>query len=528
MVKKKNWAELKHEEKIQSLKDLSDEDIISTYAPPPEIAQSDFEGYLTAQREIWSPNVLGDAKRKGAPPNKEAIMGAWRDLNRSEALLELIDNSIDAWRRRKSKYGRYTAKTLQIYIDIDEGSNLLTYEDNAGGLREDQLENLVIPGFSDTDDTEATIGSYRTGGKKAIFKLAVEANIQTYYLDPDGIVNEAFGVHLDKDWLQDTNEYQFPYYPFKNKSVLKQGHTVYTLRLRDSQWDLNIIDQITTEIRRTYTLLMVRNPNIEIYFNDRETPLQPLDDFYVFSGASTTKVDIRPQKVLFKTTMPWKGVNHQVTIEVILGCRTTTGHKNNDTWGIDIYGNDRLFVNHNQNETIKWFELPTSNQKNLIRGLINIHGPNIFMPWDTHKRHLNVDREIVDVLKSKPIKELFSAWKEAYSVISGLPEIKETVKNRYEPWRDTKKKDLNIEFSDEVPFSSQKKRKPSLPPKVHKPKVAAAKPNASSKLVPVSIKLTQAEFRSLCSTHSVDTSNGEAQARKQLAEILKPIVLKSK
>lgn len=529
MSEKKNWSDLDHDERIRLLKVLSDDDIISTYAPPPDIAQSEFERYLNDQKEVWKPQILGEVKKAGSPPNKEVIIGAWRDLNRSEAILELIDNSIDAWMRRKSKYARHTAKTLQIYIDIDQAANLLYYEDNAGGIREGQLANLVIPGFSETSDTEMTIGSYRTGGKKAIFKLAMEASIQTYYLDPDKITDNAFGIHLDKSWLQDSSDYIFPYYPIKSKSELLPGHTIYTLRLRDGEWDTNVIEQITTEIRRTYTLLMVRNPNIEIYFNDTEMPLQPLEDLYHFSGACNNKIDVRPQRVKFVSSLPWKGNDYDITIEVILGCRTTTAaQKGEDRWGIDIYGNDRLFAHHNQNEIFKWFELPTGASRTLVRGIINLHGPNVFMPWDTHKRHLNVDREIIDVLKSKPIKDLFTAWKEAYNAISGMEEIKETIKNKFVPWKDERNKDLNVAFSDVVTFSSKKKRGLVLPSSVHKPKVAPAKANTSSKLVPISFQLTQTEFKALCSLHGIDTSSGEAQARKQLAETAKSLVIKSK
>ena len=487
------------------------------------MAQSDFERYLNDEREVWRPHILGEVKMAGGPPNKESIMGAWRDLNKAEALLELIDNSIDAWIRRKNKYAKHTSKTLQIYIDLDESANKIVYEDNAGGVIEDQLPNLVIPGLSETSDTEATIGSYKTGGKKAIFKLAIEANIETYYRDPDEVLDEAYGIHLDKNWIQDSEEYRFPYYPIKNKSDILKGHTVYTFRLREHGWDSNIVEQIVNEIRRTYTLLMVRNPNIEIYFNNRLTPLAPLEEFYTFSGAFNQKIDVRPQKAVFKTQLDWKGKPYAIDIEVVIGCRTTTaGQKGEDRWGIDIYGNNRLFVHHNQDETFKWFELPTANSGKLVRGFINIHGPNVFMPWDTHKRHLNYDRDIIGVLKSKPIRDLFASWKEAYTAIAALEEIKETIKHKFEPWK--KQGDINIAFSNDIQLP-KKQRGWTLPPTIHKPKVSSPKSAIGSKQIPVSFKVTQAEFRRLCTTYGVSSSNGETQARKEIGDAIKAAVL---
>ena len=67
--------------------------------------------------------------------------------------------------------------------------------------------------------------------------------------------------------------------------------------------------------------------------------------------------------------------------EIILGCRRTSGEgEGKSKWGIDLYGNDRLFVELDQ-ETFSSL-LPTRGvAKNLILGLINLRGPNTFIPW---------------------------------------------------------------------------------------------------------------------------------------------------
>ena len=527
MPSRKPWDTVDHLEKIEILKALNDDEIVSAHLPS-GMDPGQFRKLLLEERDIWKPTSLGHPRSAGAPPNKETVMGAWRDLNRAEALLELIDNSIDAWTRRRKKYAsKYTSKTLQIYIDLYDQTNKLTYEDNAGGVKEEQLPNIVIPGFSETADTEATIGSYRTGGKKAIFKLAADASIQTYYFDPDGTTDDAFDIHLDSGWLHDPELYEFPYFPLNNRSSLSKGHTVYTFRLRDHIWDETLLDQIINEIRRTYTLLMIREQNIEIYFNTRTKPLQPLEDLYVFSGAHTGKIDVRPQKVIFKSQLAWGAGVYPFEIEVVLGCRTTTaGAHKEDRWGIDIYGNNRLFVHHNQDESFKWFELPMAQSRLLVRGFINIIGPNVFMPWDTHKRHLNVDREMINVLRSKPIKDLFAAWKDAYNAISGMEEIKKTIKSQFLPWKIAS--DLNVAFSNEVTLPTAKRRGVGLPTSVHTPKVKSTRPTAATKQVPISFKVTQSEFRGLCTKYEIETNNGETQARKQLSEAIKTAVLKFK
>lgn len=387
---KTNWNELHHEEKLRLLQRSGRDTLVAHYHVP-GLSANDFAELLDAESDLWDPHNLGTPRITSKTPRKDIVIGSWRDLNRSEALHELIDNSIDAWRRRRKNHPTTTAKRLRIFIDVDPPQDRLTYEDNAGGVSTDRVENLVIPGHSDTDDWEPTIGSYRTGGKKAVFKLAYEVNIRTRYLEPAGSPSEPLQIHLDRRWLEDQRVYDFPVYVMKRPDI-DAGYTRYTFRLRES-WDTATINQVTSEIRRTYTLLMLRFP-IDIFFNDRQRPLEPLKDLYTFSGTHDDQTDLRPQRVNFLTELQWGNGNHPVRIEMILGCRTTTaGSRGEDGAGIDLYGNDRLFVLRDQEQVRIWYSsIPKGNARLLMRGLINVHAPNIFIPWDVHKRHLNADR----------------------------------------------------------------------------------------------------------------------------------------
>src|SRR5262249_54278446 len=151
-----------------------------------------------------------------------------------------------------------------------------------------------------------------------------------------------------------------------------------------------------------------------IYFQNRQEPLAPIADLYSFSGTNEHGVDIQPQQVIFEAEMEYEGQKHIVEIEVVLGCRTTSGVREGKSWGIDLYGNERLFVAYDQ-DTFSYL-LPSGGSRNLIRGFVNIRGANVFIPWDTHKRHLNVDREIIHIVtKHKLIVDLFENWRKAYN-----------------------------------------------------------------------------------------------------------------
>src|SRR5262245_48111935 len=96
---KTNWNELSHDEKLSVLTRSSVDQIVDDYHVP-DMENPDFRALIIRELALWQPrNNAGKPAMAGRPPNKEVVLGAWRDLDRSEAVLELIDNSIDAWLR---------------------------------------------------------------------------------------------------------------------------------------------------------------------------------------------------------------------------------------------------------------------------------------------------------------------------------------------------------------------------------------------------------------------------------------------
>ena len=153
MPQKIPWPGLRHDQHIQILAEKTIDRIINEYELPCDDAESP-RAYVTNRLSLWNPgNLAAGSRTSNALPSKDPLIAAARDLDRSEALLELIDNSVDAWMLRRRKYPAKTAKQLIIRIMIDEDKHQLTYEDNSGGLTERKLPHLVIPGLSDTRRT---------------------------------------------------------------------------------------------------------------------------------------------------------------------------------------------------------------------------------------------------------------------------------------------------------------------------------------------------------------------------------------
>lgn len=529
---KANWNDLTHEQKLIILRDLPQDQIVADYAFEGQ-DEATFRQQLAREKSLWHPlQYSGTAKQAGEPPNKEVVLGAWRDLDRSEALLELIDNSIDAWNRRRDKYPQKTASELNIYIDIDSELGQLTYEDNAGGVPSDRLINLVVPGHSDTDALAKSIGSYKTGGKKAIFRLATAINITTRFWNPAETGDSNVAIHLDNKWLTDINEYKFPYFELKDPTDLQRGQTRYLMQLRPEPigalWYCtpSETEKITREITKTYGLLIARTDNINIYFPKRGKRISSnINEFYDFSGSQDGGIDISPQQVTFETSLEYEGLRHPLSVEIVIGCRVTTANRELTGPGFDLYGNHRLFTA--RDTRLFADQLPKGNAASLVRGWVNIIGPNVFIPWDTHKRHLNYDRDVIELVRTHPaVKELFNNWNEAYQQISrlGTGGIKKTLDAKFEV-SNPKTHQVAFKHSATVPIDATRKRGQKLPVNIFKPTLAGSSKTKKDMGIQLNFALTTEEARQLASRFQIHGSLDSPKVKKEMSERAKEHVL---
>ncbi len=349
--------------------------------------------------------------------------------------------------------------------------------------------------------------------------------------NPSETGDEAWSVHLDERWMRDATAFNFSYWPLEANAILNRGQTRYVFQLREepiggTPWfkEKEDVESITEQIQKTYSLLLIRQPKIKIYFQDLSKPIQPLTDLYAFSGRDSNGTDLRPQQLIFTFRLPdTDGALHKVEAEVILGCRRTTGTGEHSNWGIDLYGNDRLFVAFDQ-ETFSGLLPIRGGARNLIRGLINLRGPNSFVPWDTHKRHLNPDREIMRVLTKHPtVREFFDRWYDVYRDLSKSEEVKQLIKEPLPQEIDTERNDLYIPFRQTIEIDPARRKKAPLPKSVPTPKVNLKKRVADS--IQIRFDLSLVDARALCSHFGISGHVEAAHVIEQLTDDIKAAIL---
>src|SRR5688572_29349119 len=98
-----NWESLSHKDKVNVLASSALDQVVQDYTHP-TLDATGFKELLQRELKLWDPRNVDEFKTAGHAPTKDVVFGAWRDLDRSEALLELIDNSIDVWFRRHEQH----------------------------------------------------------------------------------------------------------------------------------------------------------------------------------------------------------------------------------------------------------------------------------------------------------------------------------------------------------------------------------------------------------------------------------------
>ena len=171
-----------------------------------------------------------ETKMIKANPTREFFVNMLvRDILLKQAIIELIDNSIDGARTIK-KDNDFTG--LKIAVDFDGDSFCI--RDNCGGIPLDVAQEYAFrfgrPKEKETGNNETT-GIFGIGMKRALFKLG------DYFEIKSKTVTTSFEVKLDvEQWEnEESNNWDFPFFSYQENlcnSLESTGTTITVSRLR--------------------------------------------------------------------------------------------------------------------------------------------------------------------------------------------------------------------------------------------------------------------------------------------------------
>jgi len=123
-----------------------------------------------------------------------------RDIELSDAILDLVDNCVDGAARQTKKKKKSDRQYEGFEANLRLSSAAFEIWDNCGGIPNERIEDAFLLGRPKIETGLSTIGMYGIGMKRAIFKLGTEATVES--VSDDG----GFAVSYDEKWLKPADD----------------------------------------------------------------------------------------------------------------------------------------------------------------------------------------------------------------------------------------------------------------------------------------------------------------------------------
>lgn len=300
-----------------------------------------------------------------AVPSKRLFLSIIADYDLNKSVCELVDNGFDVWTRG----GRTSPITIDVFLNKDEQT--IRVEDNAGGLPRSELSYIVGPGQSGSVDTDATIGIFGVGTKRAVVALSKDIRIRTRFGEDD-----TFQIEFDDAWLND-EDWRLPLYQVD--PIAPGGTQVELQKLR-----LVLTDETEDQLRRHLGAVygrFIAMAGVTLRLNGVPIEARFFDQWSYPPG-------YEPRRYRGKLQTP---AGRFVDIEVLAGLSNESSPASGE-YGVYFYCNGRLVA-----PAMKSFDVGfTKGQAglphpkiSLTKVIVSMSGDAAEMPWNSSKSDIS-------------------------------------------------------------------------------------------------------------------------------------------
>jgi len=349
-----------------------------------------------------------------AEPTKKFFMEMLtRDIELSDAILDLIDNCIDGVHRvTQDKIFGNKSQYKGFFCEINISKNEFRIKDNCGGIplpvAKEYAFKLGRDNQSAVDKNIATVGMYGIGMKRAIFKIGNQADIISRHAD------DIFKVSIPSTWISQKGWY-FEYTMLKEdviKKMLKEeGTQIEISQLHDNiavQFDdeSGFVKNLSVIIRQHYGYIIQQGFRILLNGED----ILPLElnllteeednNYGIKPYIYTNKINGVDVDIVVGFYRPLPG---QEEIDNELEGEYAPSESNNA--GITVICNDRIVLYCDKTYTTGWGDTPIPKyhtQFIAIAGVVHFRSTTpVDLPVTTTKRGLNTSSPVYLKVKER-------------------------------------------------------------------------------------------------------------------------------
>lgn len=312
---------------------------------------------------------MSELEKVDASPTKDFFIDMiTRDITLNRAILDLIDNSVDA----ANKTERLTDREIKIFFDDNE----FRIWDNCGGFSKSDAKNYAFKFGRDenTPTSDNSVGQFGVGLKRTLFKLGRKFRVSSWKGD------DKFTVSCDVDnWMKEDGEWKFGM-SNESDSSLNDGETlIIVTSLTESSKTMfdvqHLRDKLNAEISMAHFLAI--EGGLKIYVND------------VLIATSSLEVKTSDSFPAFNIQKKFYGVD--VTIKA-----GVTGREYEDG-GWYISCNGRLVLSADQSVMTGWGDGIANYHADFafFRGLVEFTAQDSsLLPWTTTKTGVDYGNKV--------------------------------------------------------------------------------------------------------------------------------------
>jgi hypothetical protein len=332
----------------------------------------------------------------GGPTKRFFVSMLTRDIELDDAILDLIDNSVDGAMRQNAGKAFSPEPFQGFEARLTVTGSRFEIDDNCGGIPRDYLADAFSLGRPsiEKDKDLPTIGMYGIGMKRAIFKICNSARVASSHATSSVL------VAYTSQWLEPNNDqWDLPVQSLDRKRP-KNGVTISSADLKR-----DVAGQFRTEIFQNRLRLKISEhfgyimqKGFRVWLNGVEVKPATLP---LLSSAWGAKPAVRPYDFIASIG----GVHIKVTIGFFRPLvrekeidDETQSATSAERAGISVVCNDRVVLLHDRSMKTGWGDggVPRFHpQFRAIAGLIVLSSNNpLLLPISTTKRDLDVGSEI--------------------------------------------------------------------------------------------------------------------------------------
>ena len=402
-----------------------------------------------------------------------------RDISVKACILDLIDNSVDAYIRN----GETERREIRLNISKDK----FEISDNCGGIEYNFLKSTVFRFGADIKRDKPTLGIYGIGMKRAILKMGKKILMET----DDGKSYSKIDLDVNK-WCK-SDDWKIPFEYFKD-SRLPPGIKPYTKIVVTDLYDNikekfnldSFVNSIKEAIHITYTFFIT--DKIDFYLNN--------------------DVKIEPFVIEVRSDELYKPAKYQenfegVDFEIICFIDPKEGRAKKELGkrGWNIFFNKRLILVEDTTGITGWTGVPEDLPKyhsiyNEFRGIVFINSEDPSrLPLNTSKTGLDTETSIYDHIRNKMIKTsrplinyLTKKYKEERDTLDEIEE-KVVAEEETKPVEKEEAVEANYVPLDEIEVGSEFKAPEKQKPKIKMSNIIYKRPEKLVKKVKQNLKV---------------------------------------